>query len=203
MRRAIMVASLFLRLFQRVSSDIKNKKQLIKKYQIDIVETIARIRDYMNLETVLEIIGLSVQQFHHLRRKVVCTASPINFCRKIVPNQLTDKEVNTMRRYLTNYMEEQFTLVSVYYKMISDRAAFMHLSTFYKYAALLGFSGIYKNYRSQKHKRTGIRAAKIFEIIHIDLTEYFLSSNRKVYICSIVDNYSRAVLALSASFTKT
>ncbi|MBU0486614.1 MAG: hypothetical protein KKD31_01520, partial [Bacteroidetes bacterium] len=60
----------------------------------------------MNLETVLEIIGLSVYQFHQLRRKVVCT-------------------------------------------------------------------------------------------------EYFLSSNRKVYICSIVDNYSRAVLALSASFTKT
>ncbi|MBU1720815.1 MAG: DDE-type integrase/transposase/recombinase [Bacteroidetes bacterium] len=116
---------------------------------------------------------------------------------------MTDKEVNTMRRYLTDYMEEQFTLVSVYYRMIYDRAAFMHLSTFYKYAALLGFSGIYKNYRSQKHKRTGIRANAIFEIIHIDLTEYFLSSNRKVYICSIVDNYSRAVLALSASFTKT
>ncbi len=203
MRKTMMAANLFLKLFQKIGNDIKNKKQLIKKYQLEIVDSLERIKDFMSFEKTLKIVGISASQYRYLKKKVNCTASPIKICRKIVSNQLTEKEVKTIRNYLSNYMEEQFTMVSVYYKMIYDKLAFMHLSTFYKYASLLGFSQAYKNYRSSKHKKTGIRANGIYEIIHIDLTEYFLSTNQKVYICSIVDNFSRAVLALKASYTKT
>lgn len=47
--------------------------------------------------------------------------------------------------------------------------------------------------------KVGIRAARVNEIWHIDVTTVVLADKSKVYIQAILDNYSRYVLAWHVS----
>lgn len=82
--------------------------------------------------------------------------------------------------------------------MMRDKAAFCSLSAFYKYARKLGISRI-KQKRHKDRNRKGIRATFPLQIIHADFTMLRMLDNTKVYFHFIADNFSKKILAWSAS----
>jgi transposase InsO family protein len=67
------------------------------------------------------------------------------------------------------------------------------VNTWYKYAKLLGVERHKKKWHKGKTK--GIRAEKIHEIWHADVTILKLANNTRAYIYLVVDNFSRLILA--------
>ena len=110
--------------------------------------------------------------------------------------------MNAIRDYLLHPDFLRWPLVSVYYRMMRDRAAFMSRSTFYLYARAMGLSGLHR-FRKSKKRKIGIRAKQPFEILHVDVTEVRLNDVQKLYISFIVDNFSKAILGWKAALNKT
>lgn len=121
-----------------------------------------------------------------------------NWYKKRHPFQLTSREIVSIKRYLTNKQYFNWSLSSVYYRMLRDKVAFMSIETFYKYARLLKLTRQKPAHRRKKHK-IGIRAEMLLQILHADLTIFRPLDNTKVYIYFIADNFSRKILAWKAS----
>lgn len=68
----------------------------------------------------------------------------------------------------------------------------------YHYAKLLGL-GLKRKKLYQKRKRISVRAEKPNEIWHMDVTRYKASDNKMMYIYSLMDDFSRKVLAWDVS----
>lgn len=134
--------------------------------------------------------GIKHQQFYSWRRRS-CKASVLDICRLRHVNQLSVKEVATIKSYLINYLPTLQTKAAVYSKMVREGAAYMSLRTFYNYSQLLG----YTNRRIPKAKRkVGLRASRPKQILHMDVTVYKFQDNTKAYIYLIQDNFSRHIL---------
>ena len=184
--------------YKSVVNNFSNKKKLFYDLKELIVDTIDRTKEILGFDRVLNIFDISVSTYYYWKYKVKCSDSLLKLCRIKHPLQLTVKEVKTIKRHLTDLNYIHWSLSSVYYKMQVNKAAFMHLSTFYKYARLLKLSRRKPGNRRKKYK-IGIRAKKVLQILHADLTIYRPLDNTKVYIYFIADNFSRKILAWKAS----
>jgi hypothetical protein len=149
----------------------------------------------------MDAFGLSSQQLNYWKRKSKCVTSPLELCRKIYYNQLTEKEVEMIKKYLVNSMFLKWPVISVFHKMLRDGVAFMSQSTFYLYANLLDLAKLHKRKKKKKYTE-GRRADKPLQILHMDVTEYPTSDKGKAYISFIVDNFSRAILGSIISLIK-
>jgi len=176
-------------------------KQL-HKHKKEIVKVIEHISPLVGPSRARKVFGLSPQLFNYWKRSVQCTASAIGICRKIVYNQLTVKEVEAIKLYLTQPGYLHWPVVSVYHKMIRDGAAYMGLSTFYVYARLLNLTGLHRQPKAIKYAK-GIRASRPFETLHMDITQFYTQDKGRVYVSVIVDNYSRYVLGWKMALHKT
>jgi len=183
--------------FQNVVNRIDNKKKLFFEAKELVVDTIDRTKNILNFNRVLNIFNISSQTYYYWKDKIKCN-SFLNVCRLKHPLQLTNKEVKTIKQYLTNQNYLNWSLASVYYKMLREKAAYISLVTFYKYAKLLKLTRQKPHHRSKKHK-IGIRAKKPLQILHADLTIFRPLDNTKVYIYFIADNFSRKILSWKAS----
>ncbi len=59
-----------------------------------------------------------------------------------------------------------------------------------------------KRIKKKKYPK-GIRAAKPFQLLHMDLTQIRSRDGACIYISFVVDNYSRTILGWKASLKKT
>lgn len=182
--------------FQTVISRINNKKLFFESKEL-VIDTIDRTKDILNFDRVLNIFKISSQTYYYWKDKVKCN-SFLNKCRQKHPLQLSVIEIKTVKQYLTNQTYLNWSLASVYYKMLRDKAAYMSLVSFYKYAKLLKLTRQKPNHRRKKHK-IGIRAEKPLQILHADMTIFRPLDNTKVYIYFIADNFSRKILTWKAS----
>lgn len=189
-------------MYRNLLRSSKDRKQLMLAHKKQIIQTIERLQALIGLRRALQAFDLSSQLYNYWKRSVSCIHPPNFRCRKIFYNQLIPSEVATIRKYLLHPDFLRWPMVSVYYRMLRDRAAFMSLSTFYLYARMLGLSGLHR-FRKPKSRKIGIRASRPFEILHVDITEVRINEQQKLYISFIVDNFSRAILGWKASLEKT
>ena len=90
-------------------------------------------------------------------------------CRRASINQLTFKEVKVIKDYLFKPQYRQWSISSVYYQILRDRAAFFSKSTFYKYVNLMQLCRIPPEKRKYD---IGIRAEAPKKVLHMDVTIY-------------------------------
>ncbi len=184
--------------FQIVLSRINTSKNLFFESKELVIDTIDRTKDILNFDRLLRIFNITSQTYYYWKNKIECSDSLINLCKKRHPLQLTGREVLSIKQYLTSQKYINWSLSSVYYKMMHEKAAFMGLVSFYKYAKLLKLTRQKPHHRRKKYK-IGIRAEKPLQILHADMTIYRPLDNTKVYIYFIADNFSRKILAWKAS----
>jgi len=127
-----------------------------------------------------------------------CLASPIGLCVKTHPLQITKIELNKLKNYFNKFININWPLNSLYFYGLRNKYITFSLSTFYKYAKLSGF---FKNTPKNRHKNhcAGLRAEKINQYWHADVTIFKPVDNTKIYIYLIIDNFSRYILSWRAS----
>ena len=184
--------------FQTVLSRINTSKKLFFGAKELVIDTIDRTKDILNFDRLLKIFNITSQTYYYWKNKHSCTDSLLNLCKIRHPLQLAAKEITSIKQYLTAGQYLNWSLPSVYYKMMNDNVAFMGLVSFYKYAKLLKLVRQKPHHRRKKYK-IGIRAEKPLQILHAGMTIYRPLDNTKVYIYFIADNCSRKILAWKTS----
>jgi len=184
--------------YQRIIfTSSKIRKQFLK-YSEEIIHTIDLTKGALGLDKAFKMFMISPSTYYYWKNKINCTNSLLKLCRTRHPQQLTNNEVSVIKDYLIKKEFINWSLASVYYKQLRDKAAGVSIGTFYKYAKLLKLSRQKHNHRRKKHT-VGIRAEKPLQILHADLTIFRPLDNTKVYIYFIADNFSRKILAWKAS----
>lgn len=162
------------------------------------VKNIQKVKDVFGIRITLKYLNLSQQQYWQLKQKTRCTQSFFNLCILKHPSQLLRSEVNMIKQYCNDHRFFNWPLASVYHQMIRDKAASLHISTFYKYVGLLQLKRIKANHRHKNHQ-PGIRAAASFQLLHADVTVFKTADHTKAYIYLAQDNFSRAILHYAVS----
>ncbi|MDD3688052.1 MAG: DDE-type integrase/transposase/recombinase [Bacteroidales bacterium] len=182
--------------YHAIFQTVKNRRKILFNSREMIIETIEKTKDVLGLNRALKAFGISYQQFYAWKRKVNCGLSPLVLCRKLNPKQITEPELKSINDYLDAPEYQNWSLVSVYYKMLRDKSAFLSLTSFYKYAHLLMPN---RPIRKKIRKTKGLRADAPKKILHMDVTIFKPLDNTKVYLYFLVDNFSRYIINWKAS----
>jgi putative transposase len=166
----------------------------------NIIDSIDKIKGFTNLPKACSYFSITCQQYYTWKNNTGCHQSLVNLCRKKYPNQLTDDEINGIKKYMTDEKYLQWSRATVYWQMCRTEGNRFAKSTFYKYCNLLGF-GRRRGAIKSKKNTSGIKAAKVGEIIHVDITEIYTLNSQKVYLLFVQDNFSRNIIAFHAALS--
>ena len=176
-------------------------KKVFHSSKEQIVDCIQKVKPVLGLKKVVQFLGISVGTFHNwlLETKVKCEFSYFHICNRLRPNQLTKQEVMTLKNLLLDERFKYWPVSSIAYYAQREGILSVGLSTFYKYAKLLGVSR--PKYIKPKSP-IGIRADSPNQLWHGDITIFSLN-NVKYYLYFLIDNYSRFILGHYVSTQKS
>jgi putative transposase len=129
-------------------------------------------------------------QFWNKKRQL-CKKSLRQVCKRKHSGQLTNSEVNNIKKASLNPCYDGWPLISIYYQLIRNKSISCCCDTFYRYCRLLDIT---KRKKKIVKKYTPIIADAPLKILHMDVTIYRPIDNSKLYIHIIRDNFSRAIL---------
>ena len=179
------------RCIRKITLGLKGYKSSFKKQTAVIIETIEHLSISATLKSACKLFNISTQKFYRLKNKLHCTASLKNLCYKLNPQQLSIKEVNTIR-YFLNIPENFFLpLSTIYYSILNSGRSSFSLSTFYKYCTLIGES---RKFIKIKKEIQSLRAHRPFEYLHIDITNIQTVNEGICKLAFVKDNFSKACL---------
>ena len=127
-------------------------------------------------------------------RYIQCPSSPINLCFKKVPLQIPYAEISALRTYMANPRYSHWSIASVWGLCFRHGKTSMSRSTWYRYCNTLGISSSRKKAKL-KHKRGSVQAETVNSIWHMDVTYLKTIDNVRFYLYTVMDNYSRKILA--------
>lgn len=161
-----------------------------------ICKYVELVKNKVGLKRCLHWLNTSTQQYYAWLHQYDCKASLLKLCRKRYNHQLTEKEVLVVKEYLNNDELKFWNLPSIYCKMLVDKAAFMCIGTFRKYAKLLNYC---KPKVLSDKLYFALKAIKPFAILHMDVTIFRPIDRSKVYLYVLMDNFSRCILGYTCS----
>lgn len=167
--------------------------KVMKKNIEGVVNFVSYLKQYMNTTKACKLLGLKRGTFQsYLQRvKYKCFDSPILFCFKANPLQLSFKELSKIKELMTDDRFKHWSGISIYYYGIRNNIFHFSESTFYKYTSLLGLT---KRWVREKRKMDGLKAVHPNEYWHADVSIWD-NEGIRYYIYLVVDNYSRKVLS--------
>jgi ACT domain-containing protein len=180
--------------YKGIMSEIIGSKKLLRQNAENISYSIARIAKYGKLKVAdaSKIFGVSRHWFYRHRKKVKCGISKIGKCFKQYSGQLTFQEVQGIERVVSMPENQGKTKTTLFYDSIRKGIVTCGLSTFFKYADLVGYEKRKKK-QTQKHRK-GYRATRPFEALHVDVTHVQTQNSGIQYVAFVKDNYSKALL---------
>ena len=173
---------------------------MLAEQKCHIVKAVEKVKPVLGLAKALRYLSISFQQYYAWKNNADCTISYLRLCRRKLPGQLTEAEVNTIRKYMTDPIYQFWSRASVYWQILRDDSGYFAKSTFYKYCKLLGF-GRRPGIQKSKKNKPGIIAIAPAEILHTDVTQVMTEDGKANYISFLQDNYSRMIL--NGSITTT
>ncbi|MBS1578284.1 MAG: transposase family protein [Bacteroidetes bacterium] len=177
--------------YKTIFSTTVYRKVFISNHKIKLLSCILTIQNKVGLKRCLHWLSISYQQYYAWVHQYDCTASLLKLCRKRYKHQLSEKEVLTIKRYLDNERFAYWSLSSIYCQMLVDKAAFISIGVFRKYAKLLCFV---KQKISNNKCYTSLKATAPFKTLHLDVTIFKTLDNGKCYLYFLMDNFSRNIL---------
>jgi putative transposase len=104
---------------------------------------------------------------------------------------LTPVEVAKIKSYCEDEKYQYWPLASIFYQGLRDKVFEFRLSTFYKYAKIMGLSRKSKrNHRPTK----GLKSSKVNEYWNADITLYTTADNVRQCIYLVMDHFSKKIL---------
>jgi hypothetical protein len=169
------------------------KEQIIKLYD--------SVTNKFSPAKISKVIGLSLARLKSWKNSSIkCELSDHSSCPKTFPTKATKKELADIETMIKHKKYSHFTISSLANYAIKHGLVYLSPTTWSRYAKK--FQWTLPRIRKYKDKnKVGIRATKVNQIWHIDITVIKLIDNSKVYLQAIIDNYSRYIIAYSI-FTK-
>ncbi|MFH0756279.1 MAG: integrase core domain-containing protein [Bacteroidota bacterium] len=159
-----------------------------------LVKTLLRYRKVVNIGFILRLLNLSTATYHNWKNQVLypCQSSALKLCRRIYPNQLTEKETAQLKSLLTDSAFKYWPVCSIAHYARRNNILHISLSTWYNCIYKLGIKR--PTLRKKPRNKTGIRARRPHEIWHADITVVKCLNGMKYYVYLLMDNYSRFIL---------
>ncbi len=169
--------------------------EVLRNNKQTVVDTIYRAANYIPLTSVCNWLRISVHTYRSWKTEVTlpCLASSIKKCLTNKPNQLASNEVSQLAKLLSSPSLAHWSIKSICHWARRKNLVFASLSTWYKYNKLLGIRSA--AFRIRKPKYESLRASQINEFWHADVSLFRTSDGAVAYIYTVVDNFSRKVLA--------
>jgi transposase InsO family protein len=179
--------------YQRVLSDVTCTKKILKENAAPIINSIDAIISLskINVKRACKFYGVSSDWYYREKRKINCSLNIFNKCFKQHPNQLTFKETNAIERIVKDPRHFGKTKVTLYYYALRNELVSCAKSTFSKYAKALGYK---KPKKPKIPPRIGVRATRIFEWLHVDITLVPTLEEGMQKVAFVKDNFSKAIL---------
>ncbi len=187
-------------IYRNIVNNLADKNVRLFRSRDKIITCFQDWEKRLTIKRIAKIIGVKPQHYGIWKKGHFCKLSPVMFCRKVVSNQLSLVDLEILKEFVLRKEFEKWSLSSIYYKIIRDTEKFFSKSTFYKYVGIMEL-------RVKKKKpvksRKGIRAEKPLQILHMDISEYWITDNIKVYFHIIIDNLSRKIIGLKVAQKKS
>ena len=179
----------------------KEFKAIIKKNRnsiVNLIENISTSNYEKNL--ICKFLKITPHSFQTWKRyqNYYCEFSLINLCFKKVPQQISRNEIQVLKSFMSNKRFYHWSIASVWGLAFKQGKTSMSRGTWYRYSKILGLSKKRNQYK-KKRKRISTRANIPNEIWHMDVTYYKTIDNIQYYIYTIVDNFSRKIIAYDVS----
>jgi transposase InsO family protein len=181
--------------------EFSQNKQLLKLHATKIITSIEKMKSLANVNvvTACKYYGISKDWYYKEKAKIVCSISPFQKCYRQHPNQLTVKEISVIENLATDTANYGKRKVTLYYHALRNNLIFCGKSTFNKYATALGYI---KPTRFKYPIKKGLRASRVFEWLHVDITKVHTLENGIQKVAFVKDNYSKAILHYSSTSGK-
>jgi putative transposase len=187
-------------MYQNIVNALPNKNDIIWNYRSKIIQITSPYIARFSVAKISHLLGISYQHYNMLCNNFFCKFSPVLLCRKAFPKQLSLEEISLISSFLKNPEFENWSLISIYYKLIRESQRFFSEKTFYKYVRILELRK--KKIKVQK-RSIGPRASKPLQLLHMDITEYWVTDSVRLYTHVIMDNFSRKLMGCKIGITKS
>jgi hypothetical protein len=180
--------------YKDVIQKIEGNKKLLREHAEKITFSIQRLARYGNLKLsdACHLFGVNRDWFYRHRKKKSCEKSNIGKCFRQYPNQLSLDEVGVIESVVSNPENRGKTKTTLFYSSIRKGLIACGLSTFFRYADLVGYQKSQRKIIEQRKK--GFRAIRPFEWLHVDVTHVQTQNDGVQYVAFIKDNFSKALL---------
>ena len=195
LRRVVRCYFRIVKVFHQTVLRVKGVKAALREAREEVVEAVERVRDVIPIKTAIKVFdfGRTTYQRWVLEVKAACDGSYFEWCNRAKPFQISRPEVHKIKEMLTDTRYQYWGIANI--AAYAQRKGILPLSvsTWYKYAGLLGVHRPRPCCRRKKQK-TGIRASQVNQIWHADVS-LFKISRTTYYIYVVMDNFSRKVLS--------
>ncbi len=182
------------KVFQEVVLKVKGVQLALYEARARIVETIDRVRAVIPVHKAVKVFGFHRTTYQRwvLELNVACNGSYFEWCNRSLPFQLSKPEVQKIKELLTCERFQYWGIYNIAQYALRHNILPLSLTTWYKYAKLLGIQRPRPHHRRKK-KKVGVRAHQPNEIWHADVSLLKIA-NTTYYIYAVMDNFSRKVL---------
>jgi hypothetical protein len=122
-----------------------------------------------------------------------CDSSIDQLCAKKFPQQLTKKEFSIIEKALFEPKYANWPKSAIHADLVKRNLITISKSTFYKHASIISPSSTRLKGRRKKYRP--LRAKRVNEYWHFDISYFRTMNGEKQYIYAIIDNFSRKILA--------
>ena len=173
---------------------INNYHKLLAHNKATFVKLIEKYSEVIDKDILLKWFKLNTNKFAVWQSQVNydCDSSVVSLCAKKYTNQTTLEEYQIIEKTLNDIKYQHWPKSAVHSMLLKKKKLIISRSTFYKYASQIKPSPR-KGHRRRKNKEK-LRAKKINELWHFDISYFRTLDGKKHYIYAIIDNYSRKIL---------
>src|SRR5450631_3891505 len=100
--------------FSEIIYSVPYTKKFLKHSQALLIKTIKLAANLVTLNRTLRWMKISHQQYYAWINKVHCIHSLMKLCLKKYPHQLSNKEINVVKEYVTDEAYLHWSLASIY-----------------------------------------------------------------------------------------
>jgi len=182
----------------------KNFEKIILQNKESVIDLVNNLLVEFNRDLVCKFLQITPHQFKiwNNNRLYRCLFTAIGYCRKRFPNQISQKEINTLKSLMSRKRFNTWSIASVWGYAVKKSHISMSKASWYRYCLGLGISEKRKP-ENKPRKKESVKATRPNQIWHIDVTEYKTIDNVKFYIHTVLDNFSRKILAYTISRDNT
>jgi len=179
------IISLLLETYKILGFQIHWKHIDSTEKKLKILNAAEKAMNAATREACLSTLGLSLSRYKRWRReRRGCGVTGVRSCPRGSVNQLTSKEIQTMRRLVTSNDFSHFPIRLLHYYAKRENLLMCSYSTWRKYIDHYKWKRPRKQMRERK-RRIGLRAKNPNEIWHLDVSYFILPDKTKLFIQAI------------------